>query len=743
MLFYKLSEKKQFPELNKLKPDFYLNHLGNMKFCSIGYLFPTLMLKQLLRINDIDKPVNQKRKKAIEHRIQIYVNMGAIEVAVSNRNQFAVSKDAHGYSFRQKRVQEIINRGFSSYSNRYKEVMVGNDFASLHCPLECFKLITKNVTSHEHQAYGKSDVGFLDPCYTCDGENVGRVLSLCKNVIISWISIPSDEILNFISHDDINAEEEFGDYYSCLMINFDGEIIRRKIYMGKNTILALKRKFVTIEILKYDDFVCINSLPSIVYKKCKDGLYYTPQELSRYTGDELLNFINNEMFSSILLPIPFLQHNVAPKIQYAAITNKQAAQLYLSERVKYSSPTKMWSLVYPQTPFFTNCFFPLFTVWCTVACMCIQGLNQEDGIVVKRSSVERGLFMTERYGHYKLSYTRKPDEKMFVMMHVRPGEIMHEEQTVLEICNITSLSTFHIELKIECMKTSVYLVHWKSEDKRKLFNIYRDKKGNTITIVTHDCEKLTVGNKVVSNSGQKCTVTAIVDDVDLPSIISEKFSGVPDMFLHPASLKRQTMSMFYEGVNREQNAKTKTLKDYSINQTENGCSSRKSVSFPYLEYSFDREDNTTDKLANIIKESYSGKVYCGITGRLMKSEVSVLNMSFQILPQHNAKEKEYCIGGNARRNNLTGQMVRGRSHNGALGLSNMETEILVGHGAISTLENLLFERSDDIRVMINPQTYIRVGASSQRFLDDLRLFDLAPSLNIAPTISETTKKKYK
>lgn len=701
--YYNGSKIESFPELDKLRPYFNLNNLGNMAFRGIPSLFPKLILQKLLNGDLTDKKKNNLK----EIRVQRWINVGSIENAVSNRGSFVVSQCSSDEPSAQRTLTDLRNRGYSSRSNRYKEVKSSNDYQALICPLECLKLITKNVTSHEYQTFGKSDICFFDPCFASDGKNIGSLLSLAMDVVISGWTTPADEILEVITS---NSKDD--DDYNCsiMIINLGKRIIRKAIHFDDETLIPLlKQKFELIEILRYDDVVFVNAVPFIPYKlSAKDNLFYTPNEfliLGRY--------LTEKIFGPVSLPVPLPQHNQGNKNGFVTNANKQVAQLYTSERAHYPSPTKTWSLLYPQTPFKGNTLFPLNVVWCTVCIMCVSGLNQEDGIVVKRSAIERGLFCKMRYGHYRIGFTGI----VRFMKQVAPKDILTRNKILFEMCGSSSVHTYNPQLKISKQGES-FVVTWDSDESFTLYDILQDTDQSFIYVITKDLIPLKIGDKLVAGSAQKGIHCGTVNDEDLPFVECKMFSGTPDLFLHPMSLKRETLSMFLEGANREVIAYDES----------------RGVKFPYMDWSFERNPDTIKGLLQIGDELYTGQPINGKTGEYMDCDVTVLNMSYHILPDHGADEKIYSSSSCSRLDSLSGQSVKGRSHKGAMGISAMETEILIGHGVQSTLENLMFQRSDDKYEKVGKDSFVRVGTSSQRFLDDMRLLGLGMCLEIEPSV---------
>jgi len=216
----------------------------------------------------------------------------------------------------------------------------------------------------------------------------------------------------------------------------------------------------------------------------------------------------------------------------------------------------------------------------------------------------------------------------------------------------------------------------------------------------------------MSCTGQKGVVSAIMPEQDLPLVITSGFVGVPNLFLHPSFLKRQTASVVLEGINRH----------------------AKLVEFPHLERALNH--GKTEILLQRGLAEFTGNAICGKSGKKFTESVSIYELSYQVLSQHCAVEKCYATTEMSlkARDPLTGQLRKGKSHFGAAGLSSMDVDALLGHGATSVLTECMFSRSDDAIVEEKRRDPIRIGASAVRYFDDQRLLNFGMGLEIRPRV---------
>jgi DNA-directed RNA polymerase beta subunit len=105
--------------------------------------------------------------------------------------------------------------------------------------------------------------------------------------------------------------------------------------------------------------------------------------------------------------IPFSDHNQAPRNTYQSAMAKQAIGLYAAS-FKYRYDTMSHVLTYPQKPLVStltariiNCEKLPCGINAVVAIACYTGFNQEDSVIMNRSAVERGLFISTFYRTYR------------------------------------------------------------------------------------------------------------------------------------------------------------------------------------------------------------------------------------------------------------------------------------------------------------------------------------------------------
>lgn len=124
-----------------------------------------------------------------------------------------------------------------------------------------------------------------------------------------------------------------------------------------------------------------------------------------------MHFTHMEIHPSLILgvsasTIPLPDHNPAPRNSYQASQVKQALGVYaMNYNLRFDTQSHvMW---YPQKPLVTTKMGDILKVndmpagqQCIVAIACYGGWNQEDSIIMNKSSVERGLFRSTYFRSY-------------------------------------------------------------------------------------------------------------------------------------------------------------------------------------------------------------------------------------------------------------------------------------------------------------------------------------------------------
>lgn len=380
--------------------------------------------------------------------------------------------------------------------------------------------------------------------------------------------------------------------------------------------------------------------------------------------------------------IPFLNFQPVPRSVYASNMNIQSVSTIGPKQTEIFSTTinlKRWV----DKPLVDSTCSQLFKidqyptgVNVIVAICPIDGFNQEDAVVLNKSSVQRGLFDSDVYKtHFLTEEANKkfglPNKKIrnkynnYCLLDqdgiVRADSFVYEGDVLVGIVSENCDVSLCVEKQEEGFVHQVF--------KKRINDLLHVK------IVLVSKLELTVGDKLCSRFSQKGVVGAIVDSWDLPFLPD---GTVPDIFVNPLCIpSRMTVSTILEGLF--------------------GLYALKTSQFIHLE-PFAKLPNIRQELKKLGIDPSGNQVFLHPkTGREMVP-LFVAPMYFQKLP-HFAIHKAY-----ARARGIVAKSTRqptdGRSRGGGLRIGEMERDALIGLNLSHILEDRLFFSSDEFYIFI-------------------------------------------
>lgn len=334
-----------------------------------------------------------------------------------------------------------------------------------------------------------------------------------------------------------------------------------------------------------------------------------------------------------------------------------------------------------------------------VAVMCYDGYNMEDGVILGKASVERGLARSTyfrpvevqelRYSGGLIDEISIPDKdvKGYRSEHdyrflegdgiIHPEAKVDEGDVVIGRTSpprfLSSMDEYNLSAAIR-RESSISLKHGE-KGVADFVVITENEEGNKLVQVRLREERTPeIGDKFTSRHGQKGVTGILVPPQDLP--FSEK-GIIPDLIFTPHGVSsRMTVSHLMELIGGKIGALSGRFVDGTLFEGENEKILRQEL----LDSGF-REDGTE-------------VFYDGRTGKRMLANIYVGNMYYLRLRHMVANKMQSRARGPIQL--LTRQPTEGKAKEGGLRLGEMEKDTFIAHGA--TL--LLKERFDSDKTMV-------------------------------------------
>ena len=396
----------------------------------------------------------------------------------------------------------------------------------------------------------------------------------------------------------------------------------------------------------------------------------------------------------------FLVHNSA--------MGKQAIGLYATN-FKTRLDTLSHVLNYPQQPLVkTNMstMLNLSNMPCgtnvIVAIATYTGYNQEDSIILNKSSVQRGLFTSTFYRTLKEqcnknlstgeeeifcnptrmeSFVNKPqnynkiDENGFVSENafVEAGDVLIGKCMPQK----TSASFYHKDNSITMKNNEIGYIDMSCTNDKYFKNTSADGY-SFCKIKIRNFREPTIGDKLSSNHAQKGSIGIMYRQEDLPYT---KDGLVPDIIINPHAIpSRMTIAQLIETIMGKACATLGTVGNAT----------------PFTSLGV---NDICDILGNECKLEPHGNqlMYNSRTGEQMKTSIFVGPTYYQRL-KHMVCDKIHSRNSNGPVVLLTRQPAEGRARDGGLRLGEMEVECNWGHGTMNFLKERFIDCSDNYRV---------------------------------------------
>ena len=430
-----------------------------------------------------------------------------------------------------------------------------------------------------------------------------------------------------------------------------------------------------------------------------------------YLKRKTLSYTHMEIHPSLILGvlasnIPFSNHNQSPRNTYQSAMGKQAIGIYSSNYQKRLD-TLSHVLNYPQKPLVNTHMSRLLNadempcgINVIVAIATYTGYNQEDSIMLNKSSVRRGLFASTYYRTIKEQCNKNlstGEEEIFCKPNqednsrqlnydkieedgfVKENTFVSQGDVIIGKCMPNkSNGTFVYKDNSVSMKNNEYGYIDKSFSNNKYFNNTSAEGYNFAKIKIRNYREPTIGDKLSSKHGQKGSVGMLYDQEDMPFTTS---GLVPDIIINPHAIpSRMTIAQLVETI------------------LGKACTSlgKYGNATPFSDITI---DDIGDILENECDLERNGNeiMYNSRSGEQMKTSIFIGPTYYQRL-KHMVNDKIHSRSSNGPIVLLTRQPAEGRARDGGLRLGEMEVECNWGHGCMNFLKERFMECSDNYRI---------------------------------------------
>jgi DNA-directed RNA polymerase beta subunit/intein/homing endonuclease len=411
------------------------------------------------------------------------------------------------------------------------------------------------------------------------------------------------------------------------------------------------------------------------------------------------------IFGVLASCVPFPDHNQAPRNTYQCAMGKQAMGVYATNYDQRMDKTA-YVLNYPSRPLVDTRIMNFLHLnkipsgtQIHVAIMSHTGYNQEDSVLVNKSSIDRGLFLATIY------HTEKDEDKNIIRDEIIRCKPDPAKTKGIKFGNYDKLNAdgfLPVNERVENRDVIIAKIvpikenrndptkTVKYEDQSKTYrtteDTYVDKNFtgrngdgyNFAKVRMRVLRKPTFGDKFSSRHGQKGTAGNIIPECDMPFTAS----GLrPDIIINPHAIpSRMTIGQLKETL------LGKVLLELGMfgDGTSFGNLDVKTISAELLKLGY---------------ESYGNELmYNGLTGEQLETNIFIGPVFYQRL-KHMVSDKQHSrsIGPMV---NLTRQPAEGRSRDGGFRIGEMERDVMIAHGMTRFCKERMYDVSDKYNVHV-------------------------------------------
>ncbi|MBD53358.1 MAG: hypothetical protein CL450_08760 [Acidimicrobiaceae bacterium] len=401
--------------------------------------------------------------------------------------------------------------------------------------------------------------------------------------------------------------------------------------------------------------------------------------------------------------VPYSDLNQSPRNMYFTSMVKAALTLPCLD---YESRVDMhqYAVWYPQRPLTATRIYNFMIeqsggitggqtpIWCVA---CLDGHNMEDSIYVKKSAIDRGLFMMTYFrtffceaknrGSEEETFEIPPDSavgrkgranysKLGEDGIVPEGTKVKEGDVLIGKCaRMTDAFDDTGGQEERFQDRSIVLKKIPSGVVHSVTRTTRSNGSEIVWVKIRCVRRPEVGDKFASFAAQKGTIGQIIDDIDMPQ--SMNTGMIPDVVMNTHAIpSRMTIGMMVEAL---------MGKAAALDGKRRCADSFQGVNL---------EDPKSVLKARGFRALGKEKMIDGRTGRVMPGAIYMAPVSY-MRQKHMVSDKLHSRARGPRAI-LTRQPTEGRSRDGGIRFGEMERDAILAHSAAFALRDRLCDNSD-------------------------------------------------
>jgi DNA-directed RNA polymerase II subunit RPB2 len=417
--------------------------------------------------------------------------------------------------------------------------------------------------------------------------------------------------------------------------------------------------------------------------------------------------------------VPFLDHNPGTRNNFATAQQKQACSWYHTNYNKRFD-TIASITVNPQKPLSHTWMYReiMGAGGCMpygenvlVAFTMYGGLNQEDSVIINKTSLKRGMFRTQYFHSYDvreslLDPSVKPPVRTLIANPVTNAKYMEtvkrKEDVTYEMLDADGIIKLNSIVDDKTVLVGIVTPITNAEGVETGFRdaselpkrgqhgrvdaIYRYSMSdgtNGVKIRIVEERSPVPGDKMASRHSQKGTVGQLMDEENMPFTAK----GVrPDLIFNPHGMPtRMTIGQLLEAMSNKLGLELGTFVDATPFTTSKRVA-----------------DLKTEMIMMGFEPRGHEMLYNGETGEMMEADIFMGPIYYQRL-KHMVEDKiNYRATG--AKTLLTHQPLHGRAAGGGLAIGEMERDGMIAHGMSKFLHESFMDRSDGAEIQFDRAT---------------------------------------